>query len=75
MGGGGIRSRQEHAGAFQAHRGLLPQAPERRMGERLPGGCFPSENFSADTDDGGSRKGAALARALRATLQALLPVF
>ena len=61
--------------SLQAHRSLLPQAPERRMGERLPGGCFPSENFSADTDDGGSRKGAALARALRATLQALLPVF
>ena len=31
-----------------------------------------SENLSADTD-GGSRQGAALARALRATLAALLP--
>lgn len=69
---GGIRSRRVHAGAFQVNRGLLPQAPERCMGERLPGGCIPSENFSADTD-GGSRQGAALARALRATLAALLP--
>ena len=69
---GGIRSRQEHAGAFQVPRGLLPQAPARCMGERLPGGCIPSENFDADTDRG-SRQGAALARALKATLQALLP--